>query len=133
MRRDGRSAGGPLVASWADPARAWGGLPCSARHRPRLRGPLALACILDDPRFDRQGDSRSDYYARLAVQCHLPLAAVEGYLRSHLDERAHKYTDLPLDTRASLTSRGDVRLAISRTVGYGMEHGHISGGCTDCL
>jgi len=83
--------------------------------------PLALACILDDPRFDRQGDSRSDYYARLAVQCHLPLAAVEGYLRSRLDERAHKYTDLQLDTLASLTSRGGGEAAriLARYLAYG--------------
>jgi len=90
---------------------------------PTVLAPLALACILDDPRFDRQGDSRGDYYACLAAQCHLPLAPLEGYLRSHTNEHAHDYTDLPLETLAGLAWRGDEEAAsiLVRYLAYGPE------------
>jgi len=39
---------------------------------PTVLAPLALAGILDDPRCDRQGDSRGNYYACLAAQCPSP-------------------------------------------------------------
>lgn len=88
---------------------------------PTVVAPLVLACILDDPRFDRQGDSRGDYYACLAAQCHLSLAPLEDYLQSHPNERAADYTDLPLDTLARLTWRGNGEAAriLVRYLAYG--------------
>lgn len=90
---------------------------------PTVVAPLTLVCILGDPRFDRQGDSRGDYYACLAAQCRLPLAPLEGYLHSHPNEHAHDYTDLLLETLASLTWRGDGEAAriLVRYLTYGPE------------
>src|SRR5579883_3217187 len=42
--------------------------------------PLLLDCLLHDPRWDRQLEPRSDYYAQLAMRTALPLDPLQAYL-----------------------------------------------------
>jgi hypothetical protein len=47
-----------------------------------------LACVLDDPRWDREIETRDDYYARLLIALDAPVDAITGFLQrdDHRDE-----------------------------------------------
>src|SRR5437879_3082576 len=85
--------------------------------------PPLLACILDDPRFDRQLERRADYYARLALHVHLSLAPLEDYLQAHTNACAEDYARLPLPVLARMAWRGSSEAAaiLGRYLSYGPE------------
>jgi hypothetical protein len=88
---------------------------------PAVVQPLLLHCILEDPRSDRQGEQRADYYARLALHVHLPIAPLEDYLRSHADDHPWSYSDLPFAVLARMAWRGngDAAASLARYLHYG--------------
>ena len=97
------------------------GLLTALAEDPVVVQPLLLSCILGDPRFDRQGEQRADYYACLAIHVHLPLAPLEDYLRSHADDHPWSYSDLPLAALARMAWRGDEEASVIlvRYLSYG--------------
>ena len=84
---------------------------------------LLLTCILHDPRFDAQLEHRADYYARLALHVHLPLAPLEESLKSRTDALPYNYERLPLPVLARMAVRGHGEAAaiLVRYLSYGVE------------
>lgn len=73
--------------------------------------PLLFDCVIHDPRWDRQLESRSAYYAALLLQFALPLDPFEVFLRvcaENDSEEAGEAEYVVLDTLCALVVRGDV-------------------------
>jgi len=68
--------------------------------------PLLLACVIDDPRWDRQLEPRSFYYIPLLVQCGTPLEPITEHLRMREDQNQDGYTELATETLINLAYRG---------------------------
>lgn len=67
-------------------------------------GALVYDCVREDPRWDRQVESRSLYYARLVVDLELPVEPVAAHLADpadHLDQDDWR-TSLAIDVLADL-------------------------------
>lgn len=67
--------------------------------------PLLLACILDDPRWDRQLESRSLYYVPLLIKCGTPLEPIVEHLRTKEDQNQDGYIELATETLINLAYR----------------------------
>lgn len=63
-----------------------------------------LTCLADDPRWDRQVESRSDYYATLAIALNVAAAEIAALVRSDDDW-------LPRGTLEAMAERGAVDAA----------------------
>ncbi|HEX2294158.1 MAG TPA: HEAT repeat domain-containing protein [Actinomycetota bacterium] len=63
-----------------------------------------VACVVDDPRLDRQVEDRGLYYARLVAELGIPLAALEEHL---FDDAAASRHLLALDTLECLAAYGN--------------------------
>lgn len=70
-----------------------------------------LTCLLHDPRWDRQVESRSDYYAQLVLHAHLALDPLEAHLRTLEQTDPDNPNDLVLNTLCALAVRGHERAA----------------------
>jgi len=68
--------------------------------------PLLLDCVLHDPRWDRQVETRADYYAALIVHTQLPLDPLDAHLRTLAETNLHDPNDLALATLCALAARG---------------------------
>ncbi len=87
--------------------------------------PLLFDCVIHDPRWDRQLESRSDYYAVLILQFALSLDPFDTCLRAYAENDSEDATDAEyavLDTICSLAVRGDVS-AIAIVRAY-LTYGH---------
>jgi hypothetical protein len=60
--------------------------------------PLLLDCVTHDPRWDRQLELRSDYYAALIMHTAMPLDPFDAYLRARSGTTAGDPNDLVLNT-----------------------------------
>ncbi len=67
--------------------------------------PLLLDCLLHDPRWDRQVETRADYYAALIAHTALPLEPLDAHLRA-AETVSYNLYDLALDTLCALAARG---------------------------
>ncbi len=67
--------------------------------------PLLLDCLLHDPRWDRQLEPRSDYYAQLAMRTALPLDPLQAYLHERTQIEPADPNDLVLNTLCALAVR----------------------------
>lgn len=65
-----------------------------------------MACVTHDPRWDRQIESRSDYYAALMIHAALPLDALAAHLRAPTAPDADDPNDLVLSTVCTMAERG---------------------------
>lgn len=92
------------------------------REDPASLHPLLMACVIADPRWDRQIETRSDYYASLIIYAGLPLDAFEAHLRAlnETDSDLFGYL-LTLQTVCSLAICGHAGAAalLRDYVGYG--------------
>jgi hypothetical protein len=70
--------------------------------------PLLLDCVTHDPRWDRQIEERSDYYAALIMHTAMPLDPFDAYLHALSGTAAGDPNDLVLDTMCALATRGHV-------------------------
>lgn len=69
-----------------------------------------LACVFADPRWDRQVESRSAYYAGLVVALGAPVAAIEEHLRDLAAAgAAEEEAWLPVGVLGELARRGNPR------------------------
>ena len=74
--------------------------------------PLLLDCLLHDPRWDRQVETRADYYAALIAHSALPLDPLDAHLRAAetdahtLFDRVRNANSLALTTLRALSARG---------------------------
>jgi len=68
---------------------------------------LLFSCITEDPRWDRQLDSRADYYASLASSVGLDSAPLATYLRQAEAQDEDAPVDLTIETLGALGQRGD--------------------------
>lgn len=76
---------------------------------------LLLQCITSDPRWDRQLDTRADYYASLAQSVELAPAPLAAYLRQAETDDQDAPVDLTIQTLGALGQRGDLTaLAVLR-------------------
>src|SRR5919202_1510768 len=70
--------------------------------------PLLLECVTHDPRWDRQIESRSDYYAALIMHTAMSLDPFDAYLHALSGAAAGDPNDLVLNTMCALaTTQGD--------------------------
>lgn len=67
--------------------------------------PLLVACVTHDPRWDRQVETRNNFYASLIVHSGLPLAPLDVYLRALAETDPDNPNDLVLGTLRALTAR----------------------------
>ncbi|MDQ2902788.1 MAG: hypothetical protein M3Y81_04450 [Chloroflexota bacterium] len=96
------------------------------REGATVSGPLLFHCMTYDPRWDRQLESRSDYYAALLLQLALPLDPFDAYLRVCAETDSGDARDaesIVLDSICALAVRGDLSaIAIMRAyLAYGYE------------
>ena len=95
---------------------------------------LLLACITTDPRWDRQLDTRAEYYASLAQEIGLDAAP----LAAHLQQQAHVAEDwsvsLTIDTLREMGRRGDTAsVAVLRDyLNWGADWENALGRLIDC-
>jgi hypothetical protein len=68
--------------------------------------PLLLDCVTHDPRWDRQIESRSDYYAALIMHTAMSLDPFDAYLHALSGAAAGDPNDLVLNTMCALATRG---------------------------
>src|SRR5918911_375442 len=69
--------------------------------------PLLLDCVTHDPRWDRQIELPSDYYAALIMHTAMPLDPFDAYLHALSGTAAgHPHDALVLDTMCALATRG---------------------------
>lgn len=68
-------------------------------------GDAVSECVINDPRWDRQTDSRDTYLAGLVQTLDLPLTPIEGHLVAYDDDDPEDI-NLLLDVLALLTSAG---------------------------
>ena len=66
--------------------------------------PLLLDCVLHDPRWDRQLEYRSDYYAALITQFNLSLEPLEAYLRLCAEDDSDDDENSPYDSESLVLS-----------------------------
>jgi hypothetical protein len=67
---------------------------------------LLVECICNDPRLDRQVESRAEYYASIAKEVGLDLSPLARFLRDHDDADMTTYeTGLAIETLGELTKR----------------------------
>lgn len=69
--------------------------------------PLLLDCVLHDPRWDQQFESRGEYYAELLLYTGQSLVPFDTYLRENAEHNQHEDSELVLDTVCALAVRGD--------------------------
>jgi hypothetical protein len=68
--------------------------------------PLLVDCVTHDPRWDRQLEERSDYYAALIMHTAMPLDPFDAYLHALSGTAAGDPHALVLDTMCALATRG---------------------------
>lgn len=87
--------------------------------------PLLLDCVTHDPRWDRQFESRSGYYAALLLHTAQPLDPFDSHLRANSRHNQHDVLDLVLETVCALAVRGDVSAiaSVRAYLTYGPEWG----------
>ena len=68
--------------------------------------PLLIQCVIHEPRWDRQIETRSDYYAALIIHTGLPLDAFDAYLHELEQTNPSNPNDLVLATICTLAERG---------------------------
>ncbi|MDQ2716167.1 MAG: hypothetical protein M3Z08_14770 [Chloroflexota bacterium] len=81
------------------------------REGATVSGPLLFHCMTYDPRWDRQLESRSDYYAALLLQLALPLDPFDAYLRVCAETDSGDARDaesIVLNSICALAIRGDL-------------------------
>lgn len=83
-----------------------GGCIQALREDVALVRPLLLECMLDDPRWDRQIETRSDYYAQLIIHTALPLDQLGTHLHAQAGLPPGDANDLALGTLYALADRG---------------------------
>ncbi|MDQ2713344.1 MAG: hypothetical protein M3Z08_00350 [Chloroflexota bacterium] len=74
-------------------------------------GPLLFDCVTHDPRWDRQLESRSAYYAALLQQLALPLDPFDAYIRACAENDSEDASDAEytvIDILCALAVRGDM-------------------------
>ena len=77
----------------------------AVRAEPRAIHPLLVACVTQDPRWDRQIEPRGDYYASLILHTALPLDLLDAHLRVLAEVDPHNPNDLVLGTLRALAER----------------------------
>lgn len=109
-----RAGSQPWLSSWAPPASRLGALQRGRGDgfRAALVGGSeaaaeVMACVIDDPRLDRQLESRDDYYARLLLALAADLAPIAARLAALADASLDS-PDLwlPLGVCSELAARG---------------------------
>jgi hypothetical protein len=78
-----------------------------------------MHCVFNDPRWDRQLDDRSDYYATLALEVSLDLRALELWLRGGDEDRETTSDALGMLGRMAIRGHADARRILREYVGYG--------------
>jgi hypothetical protein len=68
--------------------------------------PLLLDCVMHDPRWDRQIEPRSDYYAALIMHTAMPLDPFDAYLHALSGTASGDPNDLVLNTMCVLATQG---------------------------
>lgn len=70
--------------------------------------PLLIDCICNDPRFDRQLESRRDYYASLINKLNIDIAPLAKYLKENDDTEDFGWkANLTVETLGTLALRGN--------------------------
>lgn len=115
MASEVRPESPPWLASWAPPESRLGALQRGRGDgfRAALVGGSeaaaeVIACVLEDPRWDRQVEIRDDYYARLLLALAADLTPIAARLAALADAAALDSPDLwlPLGVCSELAARG---------------------------
>lgn len=73
------------------------------QEKPETIWPLLVQCITQDPRLDRQVESRNDFYAALVIETGMELKPLSTYLYEHDDKDQSSWnTTLTVTTLGSL-------------------------------
>lgn len=87
---------------------------------PSVSHALVMHCLFNDPRWDQQLDARDEYYATLALDIGLDVAALEAWLRDHDDDSAESESSvLGVLGRMAIRDHAEARRVLRDYVAYG--------------
>jgi hypothetical protein len=66
----------------------------------------AIACVVDDPRWDRQVENRDDYYATLLIQLNADVQPIVDFILGSSDQSDESTCWLPIGVLAQMALRG---------------------------
>lgn len=90
-----------------------------------------IACVVDDPRWDRQVENRDDYYATLLIQLHADLQPIVESILDLSDKADESMAWLPVGVLAQMARRGHV--AAASALALCVRQGRSWRSCLDAL